>query len=156
MGVRLINWDSAGKMFNFTLPDLIDSTIEDAIDEAKQTYSNSIASIIGDQPGDWTPKSEDWARRSDKKLYFGQELQFISSVIDSDRNYRGIRAKRGDKKIFVGARHDIMHHSGYNMEQLAELLQATPDGSRDLFGRAYERVEDRIDSIFRSVGIKLK
>lgn len=151
------NWDRVGKLFEFTLPEQLDESIERAIDEAKAVYSNAILDIVSEQPSDWTAKSEEWATRSGSSdLYYGQTGQFLTAVADDGRNSRGVRAKRGDKRIFVGARYDVRHRSGLSMEQLAGILQATPDGSRDLFGRAYERVEDQINAIFRNVGINLK
>lgn len=151
------NWNQVGRMFEFTIPEQLDDSIENAIDQAKAVYSNAILDIVSEQPSDWTPKTEEWARRSGSKdLYYGEKGQFIMAVADDSSNSRGIRAKRGDKKVFVGARYDVRHHSGLTMEELAGILQATPDGSRDLFGRAYERVEDQINAIFRRVGINLK
>lgn len=144
-------------MFEYTIPKILDASIERAIDEAKAVYSDAILDIIAEQPGDWAPKSEDWANRSGSTdLYYGQKGQFVVAVASPQANSRGIRARQGDKRIFVGARHDVVHHSGFSMEKLAQLLQATPDGSRDLFGRAYERVEDQLHAIYRSVGIELK
>lgn len=151
------NWNTVGRMFEFTIPEKLDNSIEQAIDEATNLYSNAILNIIAEQPGDWTPKSEGWTRRSGSSdLYYGKTGQFVVSVASAGANSRGIRAKRGDKKVFVGARYDVKHHSGFSMEQIAGILQATPDGSRDLFGRAYEKVEDQINAIFRRVGANLK
>lgn len=155
--VTLRNWDAAGHLFEFKLPDQIDESVENAIDRAINVYSNSILSVILSQPGDWTPKSEGWARRSGSTdLYFGEAGQFVMAVTSAGANSRGIRPKKGDKRVFVGARYDVGHHSGFSMEQIAGILQATPDGSRDLFGRAYERVEDQLNAIFRNVGLSLR
>jgi hypothetical protein len=155
MGVSLRNWDYAGKMFEFELPKQLEDSVDGAVQKAQEVYSESILEILESQPSDWTDKSDSWAEASgNEDLYFGKKGQFFISV--TQNNKRGIRAKRGDKRVFVGARHDIIHHSGYSMETLAEILQDTPDGSRDLFGRAYERVEDEIESIFRKVGIELR
>lgn len=160
MGVKVTlsrNWNSVGKLFEFTLPKLLDDSIESAIDQATAVYSEAILDIIAEQPGDWTAKSENWANRSGSTdLYYGKTGQFVMSVASPGANSRGVRAKRGDKKVFVGARYDVKHHSGFSMADIANILQATPDGSRDLFGRAYERVEDQIDNIFRNVGTRLK
>lgn len=151
------NWNRVGRLFEFELPEQIDNSIEQAIDEASQVYSDAILDILAEQPSDWTPKSEGWARRSGSEdLYYGETGSFVVAVASPEKNQRGIRAKRGDKRVFVGARHDIRHHSGYTMEQIAGILQSIPDGSRDLFGRAYERVEDRITQIFRNIHINLK
>jgi hypothetical protein len=155
MGVNLRNWDYAGRMFEFELPKRLEDSADQAVQQAQEIYSNSILEVLESQPGDWTEKSESWARRSGTSdLFFGEKGQFFVSV--TNNNKRGIRAKRGDKRVFVGARHDIIHHSGYSMETLAEILQSTPDGSRDLFYRAYERVEDQINSVFRNVGLSLR
>jgi hypothetical protein len=150
------NWDYAGKMFEFAIPENLEESINDAVDQAQGVYTESILEVLSEQPSDWTPKSEGWAKRSgNKDLFYGEQGDFFVAVT-SEKNKRGIRAKRGDKRIFVGARHDIGHHSGYSVETLAEILQSIPDGSRDLFGRAYERVEDRIHNIFRNVGIEIR
>ena len=157
MGVSLKNWNGVGRMFQFTVPQILDESIEKAIDEAREVYSNAILDIVADQPGDWTPKSESWANRSGSTdLYYGLTGQFVVAVASPEANTRGVRAKQGDKRVFVGARYDVMHHSGFSMEQIANILQATPDGSRDLFGRAYDRVEDQLKAIYRRVGIELK
>lgn len=149
------SWDFAGKMFMFTIPQQLEDSIDNAVEQAQQVYTESILEVLAEQPSDWTPKSDGWAKRSgNKELFFGEKGQFFEAIMT--RNKRGIRAKRGDKRIFVGARHDLIHHSGLTMETLAEILQSVPDGSRDLFGRAYERVEDRIHHIFRQVGIDLR
>lgn len=156
MGVNLRNWDFAGRMFEFELPKRLEEEADDAVNQAQEVYSDSILDVLEEQPGFWTPKSESWERQSGSSdLFFGKKGQFYVSVTGG-KNRRGIRAKRGDKRVFVGARHDVMHHSGYSMETLAEILQSTPDGSRDLFYTAYERVEDEINHIFRQVGLNLK
>lgn len=154
MGFKITtrNWDYAGKLFQFTIPEGLEENINDVIEQVQDIYSQSILELLESQPGDWTPKTEDWAKRSGSKdLFYGEEGQFVISVTENNR--RGLRAKKGDKKIFVGARHDVKHHSGYSMETLAEILQSVPDGSRNLFGRAYERVEDRINSTFKNINI---
>lgn len=160
MGIKVTlsrNWNDVGRLFEFTLPKRLDDSIESAIDQATAVYSEAILDIISEQPADWTAKSESWTNSSGSSdLYYGKTGQFVVSVASPGSNSRGIRAKRGDKKVFVGARYDVKHHSGFSMADLAGILQATPDGSRDLFGRAYERVEDQIDNIFRRVGMSLK
>jgi hypothetical protein len=144
-------------MFEFVVPELLDNSIERAIDKASEVYSESILDVIAEQPGDWTPKSEGWTQRSGSSdLFYGETGQFVMAVATPGANQRGVRAKRGDKRIFVGARYDVMHHSGFSMADIAGILQSTPDGSRDLFGRAYERVEDELNNIYKSVGIELK
>lgn len=155
MGIKLRNWDYAGKMFEFELPKRLEESVDRAVEQAQNIYSNSILEVLESQPSSWTDKSESWATRSgNKDLFFGEQGDFFIAV--TTNNKRGIRAKKGDKRVFVGARHDVIHHSGFSMETLAEILQSTPDGSRDLFGRAYERVEDQINKVFRNVGLSLK
>lgn len=154
--VNLRNWNGIGRLFEFTVPELLENSIDDAVAEAERVYSNSIREVLAEQPSDWTPKSHSWAAYSGStKLFFGKERDFAAAVSTPGKNSRGLRAKRGDRKVFVGARHDITHHSGYSVATLAEILQATPDGSRDLFERAYERVDYEIMAIFRRVGIDL-
>lgn len=154
--VETKNWDYSGKMFQFTIPDNLEEQVDNAVQEAQNLYSNSILEVLQEQPSDWTPKTKEWAKKSGStSLFYGEKGDFFVAITDSDTNKRGIRAKRGDKRVFVGARHDVVHHSGYTLETLAEILQSVPDGSRDLFGKAYERVEDRIHHIFGQVGINL-
>lgn len=144
-------------MFEFTLPEMLDDSIENAIDKATEIYSESILDLVSEQPSGWTPKSEEWAKRSGSSdLYYGETGDFLMAVATAGANSRGFRPKRGDKKVFVGARYDVKHHSGFSVADLAGILQNTPDGSRELFERAYERVEDRIENVFRNVGVQLK
>ena len=151
------NWNTVGHLFEFTIPDRLEEEIANAVDRAAEIYTESILDVVAEQPSDWTPKSADWTKRSGSSdLYYGKTGQFVVAVASAGKNTRGIRAKRGDKRVFVGARHDVKHHSGFSMEQLAGLLNATPDGSRDLFRRAFDRVESQIDMIFERIGTFLK
>ena len=157
MGISLKNWDRAGKLFQFTVPEVLDRQVETAVQQASNLYSEAILDIIAEQPSDWTDKSESWRNQSGSSdLFYGKTGSFVMSVADSASNSRGVRAKYGDRKVFVGARPDKVHSaSGFSMEQIANILQATPDGSRDLFGRAYERVEDQINKVFSEIGTHL-
>lgn len=151
------NWAQVGYLFTYQLPQELQEAVDEAIENVQEIYTNSIKELIDSQPGSWTPKSENWARRSgSRNLYIGEKGEFYSFITDKERNVRGLRAKQGDKRLFIGARHDIFHHSGYSMRQLAEILQSIPDGSRVLFTWAYERVEYQIKREFHNVGLKLR
>lgn len=157
MGVKLSNWNGVGHMFEFKIPLILEEQVNSAVEQVAQIYSHSIMEVFEEQPGGWTEKSESWTEASGSwALFRGKQGQFIYSVTNPNKNRRGFRAKRGDKKVFVGARYDVVHHSGFTMATMAEILQATPDYSRDLFQTAYDRVEDRINQIFRQVGVELK
>ena len=157
MGISTKNWDKAGKIFTVTVPENLDNQIQDAIDTTSKIYSEAILDILAEQPSDWTKKSEQWTERSGSSdLFYGQTGSFVMAVTNEGSNTRGVRAKFGDKRFFVGARYDQIHGpSGLSMEKIANILQATPDGSRDLFGRAYERVEDQINKVFSQIGTSL-
>lgn len=150
------DWDAVGRLFLFEAPKILDANIEQAIDQAASVYTASILDVIESQPG--PPKTEEWAQRSGSSdLFYGEKGNFIVSVASDGANQKGVRAKQGDKKVFVGARNDIKHHSGFSMADIAGILQNTPGGgSREVFHSAYERVEDELNSIFRSVGLELK
>lgn len=156
--VHLTNWDKAGKLFTVTVPRQLEHAVDEAFEEAQRIYMEEVLRLISEQPSSWTRKSNEWRNRSGSpRLFIGYTGEFVSKLSSEKNTRRGLRASRGDKRVFVGARHDVYHHtSGFSMKTIAEILQSIPDGSRSLFPLAYERAEGRIRKVFRDVGTKIK
>jgi len=151
------NWAQVGYLFTYELPQELQEAVDEAIENVQEIYTNSVKELIDSQPSSWTPKSENWARRSgSRNLYIGEKGEFYSFMTDKKRNFRSIQTNHGDNRLFIGVRHDIFHYSGYSMRQLEEILQSIPDGNRVLFTWAYERVEYQIKREFYNVGLKLR
>jgi hypothetical protein len=149
------NWANVGQRFTYEIPKGLEDEANAIVEQNAKIYQQSIISMIMEQSGSWTAKSESWSKRVGDHLFLGEKFDFAGNL-EGEKAKRGLRAKAGEKRIFVGARYDVKHHSGFSMEQIAEILQSMPDGSRQLFGPAYERVEAQIMANFRKIGMILR
>lgn len=153
--VQLKNWDTAGKLLQ-TMPHKFDQRVDEVLMQNAELYRDSIAQLIEAGDSSWTPKGEDQRKRSGSdRLFIGSTGMFLSNI--KNRGIRRVKAGQDVRRIFVGARYDIKHQpSGMSMEQIAEILQNTPgSGDRDLFGPAWERVQNQVKANLSKIGVGL-
>lgn len=156
MGVRLKNWNKAGRLLEGFAADL-PNQVEMIMMQNAEIYKNAILQLIEKGDPSWVPKSEEWKQRSGSEtLFIGETGTFYENI--ESRSMRRVKAGKGQIRIFVGARYDIMHSpSGLTMERLAEILQNLPnEGDRPLFGPAYERVRPVLERNFNKIHVRPK
>jgi hypothetical protein len=144
MGVQLKNWNRAGHLLE-GLPERFNKRVDDVLMKNAEIYKEAILMMIEQGNENWIPKSDHQSDRSgSEQLFIGSTGTFYSNL--DRRGIRRVRSAKGVKRIYVGARYDIKHEpSGLSMEKLADILQNLPGPyDRDLFGPAWEQVQDKI------------